>query len=69
VVLPDGEMEMRVVTVGLKDFVSAEIISGLEAGEVVSLGTDTTSDTSSAAPSDAPAPGPGGGMMRFLGGQ
>jgi hypothetical protein len=29
---------MRPVTVGLKDYVNAEILSGLELGEVVSLG-------------------------------
>ena len=32
---------MRIVEVGLKDFVNAEILSGLEPGEVVSLGTET----------------------------
>ena len=39
VVQPDGEMELRPVEVGLKDFVNAEILSGLKLGEVVSLGT------------------------------
>jgi multidrug efflux pump subunit AcrA (membrane-fusion protein) len=34
----NGELTMRVVQVGLKDVTSAEIISGLEAGETVSTG-------------------------------
>jgi HlyD family secretion protein len=34
----DGQLEMRPVTVGLKDYVNAEVLSGLELGEVVSLG-------------------------------
>jgi multidrug efflux pump subunit AcrA (membrane-fusion protein) len=69
VVLPDGELEMRVVEVGLKDFVNAEILSGLEPGEVVSTGTETSSDTSSESSTGGEQPPPGGGFMRFLGGQ
>ena len=42
VVHPDGELELRPVTVGLKDFANAEILSGLERGEVVSTGTVDT---------------------------
>ncbi|MBN1954300.1 MAG: efflux RND transporter periplasmic adaptor subunit [Anaerolineae bacterium] len=38
VVGPGGTLETRVVQVGLRDFVHAEIVSGLEAGEVISLG-------------------------------
>jgi HlyD family secretion protein len=38
VVRPDGELEMRAVVVGLKDPVNAEILTGLELGETVSLG-------------------------------
>jgi RND family efflux transporter MFP subunit len=38
VVTPAGELEMRVVTVGLTDPVNAEILDGLELGEVVSVG-------------------------------
>ncbi len=38
-----GELEMRVVEVGLKDYVNAEILSGLEPGEVVTTGVDTSS--------------------------
>ncbi len=33
-----GEIEMRPVEVGLTDFANAEILSGLELGEIVSLG-------------------------------
>jgi HlyD family secretion protein len=38
VVDSNGELEMRPVEVGLMDFANAEIFSGLELGEVVSLG-------------------------------
>jgi HlyD family secretion protein len=38
VVHANGELELRPVEVGLKDYVNAEIISGLELGEVVSTG-------------------------------
>jgi hypothetical protein len=34
----NGELEMRPVEVGLMDYASAEIISGLEMGEQVSTG-------------------------------
>jgi len=37
-VVDDGEPKLRVVTVGLIDFTSAEILSGLEAGEIVTTG-------------------------------
>ena len=46
VVGADGALEMRVVQVGLRDYVNAEVLSGLERGEVVSTGERTT-DTSS----------------------
>jgi len=42
VVQPDGGMQVRPVQVGLMDFTNAEIISGLEQGEVVSTGTVET---------------------------
>ncbi len=42
VVLPDGQLKLTPVTVGLKDFANAEILSGLKAGEVVSTGTVET---------------------------
>jgi HlyD family secretion protein len=38
VVLPDGDLEMRLVKVGLQDLVNAEILSGLQVGETVSTG-------------------------------
>jgi len=37
-VMEDGEPKLRVVTVGLVDFTSAEITSGLKAGEIVTTG-------------------------------
>jgi HlyD family secretion protein len=37
-VMQNGEPKLRVVEVGIKDLVSAEIISGLEAGDVVTTG-------------------------------
>ncbi len=63
VVQPNGELELRPVEVGLRDLVNAEIRSGLNEGEVVSLGTATTSSTS---PSVTPATMPfvpGGGPI------
>lgn len=38
VVQPDGELELRLVEVGLQDYVNAVIVSGLEQGETVTLG-------------------------------
>jgi len=37
-VKPDGELEMRAVEVGLMDFTYAEILDGLELGDIVSVG-------------------------------
>lgn len=45
VVQPDGEMELRIVEVGLMDLVNAEIISGLELGEIVSTGVEESTET------------------------
>jgi multidrug efflux pump subunit AcrA (membrane-fusion protein) len=42
VVNPNGELEVRPVTVGLMDFANAEVLTGLERGEVVSTGTVDT---------------------------
>ena len=67
VVAPDGELEMRIVAVGLKDYVNAEILSGLEPGEEVSIGVEPSSDTSDQTPADDEQQ-PGPGIMRFLGG-
>ncbi|MCI0520976.1 MAG: efflux RND transporter periplasmic adaptor subunit, partial [Chloroflexi bacterium] len=39
---PDGQLKLTPVTVGLKDFANAEILSGLKAGDVVSTGTVET---------------------------
>jgi HlyD family secretion protein len=41
-VMTDGELKLRVVTVGLIDYTSAEILSGLEAGDVVTTGVVDT---------------------------
>jgi HlyD family secretion protein len=38
VVKPDGELEMRAVVLGLRDPVNAEVLDGLELGDVVSVG-------------------------------
>jgi multidrug efflux pump subunit AcrA (membrane-fusion protein) len=66
VVLPNGELEMRVVQVGLKDFVNAEILSGLEPGDVVSIGEETSSGSTTPSTDEEQAPPPG--MMRIFGG-
>jgi HlyD family secretion protein len=42
VVQPDGKLKATPVTVGLMDFTNAEIMSGLQAGEVVSTGNVET---------------------------
>jgi membrane fusion protein (multidrug efflux system) len=58
VVQADGEMVLRPVEVGLMDFVNAEILSGLEVGEVVSVGVEESTEAS--VPSDEPGmPMPG----------
>jgi RND family efflux transporter MFP subunit len=63
------ELEMRIVEVGLKDYVNAEILSGLEPGEVVSTGVEASSGADSAPETggEEQAPPPDG-MMRMLGG-
>jgi HlyD family secretion protein len=45
-VVQNGELRLRPVKVGLMDYTSAQITSGLQAGEVVSLGTSQTGSTS-----------------------
>ncbi len=40
----DGQLRLTPVTVGLKDFASAEILSGLNPGDVVSTGTAETGE-------------------------
>jgi HlyD family secretion protein len=42
VVQADGSLQMTPVTVGLRDFANAEILSGLKVGDVVSTGTVET---------------------------
>ena len=64
VVQPDGELEMRVVEVGLQDPVNAEIISGLEEGETVSTGMEENTETT-VPTQDEMMPMPG---MRMFGG-
>jgi HlyD family secretion protein len=39
---PEGELKLTPVTVGLKDFANAEILSGLKVGDMVSTGTVET---------------------------
>jgi len=41
-VLEDGEPRLRIVTVGLMDYTSAEILTGLSAGEIVTTGVVET---------------------------
>jgi hypothetical protein len=66
VVKADGTLELRLVQVGLEDFVNVEILSGLTPGEVVSLGTTTSStrsiQTTRSNQSQQPAGGPPDGI-------
>jgi HlyD family secretion protein len=69
VVKDDESLEMRSVTVGLQDLVNAEILSGLEEGETVSLGTqDSSQQAQSSAFSQQQDGPPDGGMMMPPGG-
>jgi HlyD family secretion protein len=64
VVEADGELAMRPVEVGLQDAVNVEIVSGLEAGEVVSLGErSVSSDASEGEEQEMPGMMPGGGLF------
>jgi multidrug efflux pump subunit AcrA (membrane-fusion protein) len=65
VVQPDGELMLRPVQVGLQDFVSAEILSGLELGEVVSTGVEESTETTVPEEMTPPQQNP---MMRMFGG-
>jgi HlyD family secretion protein len=67
VVLPNGELELRPVEVGLKDYVNAAILSGLEAGEVVSTGTAESSSTSGATTTTIEQFRPPNGGMMIIG--
>jgi HlyD family secretion protein len=66
VVQPNGELELRPVKVGLEDYVNAEILSGLEVGEVVSTGTVESSEAAGGTSTGDEETMPG--IMRFLGG-
>lgn len=69
VVKADGELEMRTVEIGLMDFVNAEVKSGLENGEIVTLAEQTSSSTTIQSDINTqqqfgpPMGGFGGGMM------
>jgi HlyD family secretion protein len=63
VVQPDGEMMLRPVEVGLQDFVNAEILSGLEMGEIVSTGVEESVETE--VPEQEMMP-PGGGEIMIM---
>ena len=62
VVKADGELELRPVEVGLKDFVNAEIVSGLELGEIVSTGMTESVEAPSEPPASNVMPSSGPGM-------
>jgi HlyD family secretion protein len=67
VVKDDGTLELRLVQVGLKDLVNAEITSGVTPGELVSLGTQTgstqTTRSTTATRSSTSSQSQGGGPM------
>lgn len=42
IVQPDGQLKLTPVTVGLRDFANAQILGGLEAGDIVSTGAVET---------------------------
>lgn len=68
VVKSDGELELRPVEVGLQDYVNAEILSGLELGEVVSVGTQTSTETTGVRTgTQQQMMLPGGGMGPMMG--
>jgi HlyD family secretion protein len=72
VVQADGQLELRQVEVGIKDYVNAEIKSGLQPGEVVSLGQkQSTTVRATSTPGAGGGPqffGPGGGGVIIQGG-
>jgi HlyD family secretion protein len=71
VIQPDGEQVLRPVQVGLKDLVNAEILSGLQEGEIVKVGTaqrtTTSSETSGSQQRQQGFPDGGPGVMIFEG--
>jgi len=64
-VVEDDEPVLRMVTVGLMDYTSAEITSGLEPGEVVTLGAVVSSSSSSSESNNQMMP-PGGGEIMIM---
>jgi multidrug efflux pump subunit AcrA (membrane-fusion protein) len=52
-VMVDGQPELRMVEVGLMDYTYAEILSGLEEGDVVTTGIVATSDSASSGQSSS----------------
>jgi RND family efflux transporter MFP subunit len=68
VVGADGELELRPVEVGLQDYVNAEILSGLERGEMVSTGETTSSASTSSSSTQSDQPPADDRAMRMLGG-
>lgn len=73
VVQPDGQLEMRPVDIGLKDLVYAEVLSGVEEGETVSIPTSSGGSTTTSTQTQNAIEGgfmmPGDGMPPMGGGQ
>jgi hypothetical protein len=65
-----GTLMGLLVEVGLQDYVNAEILSGLQRGEVVSIGeaTNASSSSSSQTSTNTMQAPPDGGMMPMFGG-
>ena len=70
VIQPDGQQVLRPVQVGLKDLVNAEILSGVQEGETISLGTaqKTTTTSQTTQSQQGQQRPPDGGPMFFDGG-
>ena len=69
VVGADGELELRPVQVGLMDFANAEILSGVEAGDAISLGVAQTTEEVVVPEEDLPGMPGGGGGVFIIGGR
>lgn len=65
VLISDGTTETRIVEIGARDRLNAEVLAGLEAGDEVVVGTRDPTATATAA---APAPGGLGGALGGFGG-
>jgi multidrug efflux pump subunit AcrA (membrane-fusion protein) len=69
VIQPDGQQVLRPVQVGLKDLVNAEILSGVQEGETISLGTaQKTTQSSQTTQSQQNQRGQEGGPAMFFDG-